>query len=63
MSKKAYIALADLIRKERHLFSFDLVEKLATMCEAQNPRFNRDRWMEYINKPREESDEPLPDKP
>lgn len=25
------------------------VEQLADFCQAQNPRFNRERWLQYIN--------------
>lgn len=57
MSKKDFIALADMIRyhnanvfdpngtmkfNERHLIA------LAEWCREQNPRFLRERWLDYI---------------
>lgn len=57
MSKKDFIALADMIRyhnanvfdpngnmkfNERHLIA------LAEWCREQNPRFMRERWLDYI---------------
>jgi hypothetical protein len=46
MTKKHFIALADSVR------NLDLTETqldaLARFCASQNPRFNYDRWMNYV---------------
>jgi len=57
MTKKHFIALADLIRDFRipdgyantsgNTLCF-MIEALADFCQEQNPRFNRDRWLGYI---------------
>ena len=52
MTKKHFIALADAIVSgtktgvpfdERHIM------QLADFCEAQNPNFNRSRWVDYVH--------------
>jgi len=54
MSKKHFIALADHIRlhnrfcQEKDTFTVEQLAELATFCYQQNPRFNRERWMDYI---------------
>ena len=63
MSKKHVIALADMIREHNafieahcteghnphsHPFYRDHREALADFCAAQNPLFNRERWLDYI---------------
>ena len=58
MSKKDFIALADMIRvhnADRYdgdisspPFSQTQINVLATFCRTQNPAFNRDRWLDYI---------------
>jgi hypothetical protein len=50
MGKKQFIALADVIRAADRLSSFSdyQISILAAFCEAQNPRFNRERWLGYI---------------
>jgi hypothetical protein len=57
MSKKHFIALADRIREANSgmlingqpIFTWDALEALADFCQSQNPRFNRERWLGYIN--------------
>ena len=46
MSKKQFIALADLIRSQQ--FTVPQIDALADFCQAQNPRFLRARWLDYI---------------
>jgi len=55
MTKKHFIALANTIKvcnasayKSRHFSVLQCVE-LAAFCREQNPRFNSNRWMSYIN--------------
>lgn len=51
MSKKHFIALANLIVNASfgvQSFSEEQIEKLADFCSAQNPSFDRQRWLEYI---------------
>ena len=59
MGKKQFIALADTLKRMRasygknwdpNLFRAcdDHVEALADFCAAQNPAFNRSRWLGYI---------------
>lgn len=56
MTKKAYMALADMIRSDRALaasqsvFTDWVVSKLADFCQSQNPRFIRERWLAYIRR-------------
>jgi hypothetical protein len=51
MSKKDFIALADVI-KERFgsagQFNSQHVVVLADFCETQNPHYKRRRWLDYI---------------
>lgn len=55
MSKKDFIALADVIRErepekqtEEWFQWVGTKHALADFCAAQNPRFNRERWLAYI---------------
>ncbi len=57
MSKKHFIALADMLRTARmgatgtpsvNPFKQEHIEFLADFCQSQNPRFNRQRWLDYI---------------
>ena len=65
MTKKHFIALADLIkgyndpdnicRRSAQLsqaryadFNEAQISALADFCQAQNPQFNRERWLSYI---------------
>jgi hypothetical protein len=61
MTKKNYIALADMIRMEHAhckaigalapTFSELAIRKLAYWIESQNDRFDCDRWLVYVNTP------------
>lgn len=54
MSKRHFIALADLIRAGYYsgnpfmFFSQDQINALANFCQSTNPRFKRERWLDYI---------------
>ncbi len=58
MTKKHFIALADAIRefnsytmhgsKTANHFDTQQLNTLADFCAAQNPNFNRERWLSYI---------------
>ena len=53
MTKKHFIALADWMKDHSSKslsggFTDSHIQSLANFCEAQNPRFNRQRWIEYI---------------
>ncbi len=53
MSKKHFIALADMIREYNRCnsdkpFTAEQVGALASFCASQNYDFKRDRWMDYI---------------
>ena len=52
MTKKHFIALADVIRLGNTgfpgKFSEPQILVLADFCAAQNPQFNRSRWLAYI---------------
>lgn len=57
MSKKHFIALADVIRRNNqglhpqytHIeFSPAQIRVLADFCQSTNPHFNRERWLAYI---------------
>ena len=53
MTKQHFIALADWIRVDRQArpssFTDDVVISLANFLSTQNPRFNRARWLDYVN--------------
>jgi hypothetical protein len=50
MTKQNFIALADAIKNGTALITLTQVqiEALADFYQAQNPNFNRDRWLGYI---------------
>jgi len=51
MSKKHFIALADFLKHPEgscEPFTPKQVEHLADFCKAQNPRFNRERFLDYV---------------
>ena len=52
MTEKTFIALADMIREQNQYradsFGPDQIEMLADFCAAQNPAFNRERWLAYV---------------
>lgn len=53
MTKRHFIQLANVIRGYnanplQNSFTPAQVEELADFCENQNPRFNRERWLDYI---------------
>lgn len=54
MTKKNFIALADAVRihnkwaSSLEEFGVEHLKVLADFCAAQNPRFNRQRWLDYI---------------
>ena len=51
MTKKNFIALADVIRREQSgddNFTQRQLDILADFCRKQNPQFNRERWLGYI---------------
>lgn len=55
MSKKDFIALADMIRAHNRncslneMFTELQIAALAEFCREQNSDFKRDRWLQYIN--------------
>ena len=53
MTKQHFIALADWIRNDRQMvlpiYTNDVVYSLAGFLATQNPRFNRERWLDYVN--------------
>ena len=50
MTKQHFIALADWIRDgHRANYTDDVIESLANFLVTQNPRFNRVRWLDYVN--------------
>lgn len=52
MSKKHFIALADVIRDHQqnsdYPFTESAIDTLADFCASTNPAFNRSRWLGYI---------------
>lgn len=48
MTKKHFIELADVIRERRSYFDQVQINIIADFCAAQNPRFDRARWLGYI---------------
>ena len=75
MTKKHFIQLADAIRSKRpirdesdqglfyplQLSAWEgLRDALASFCASQNPRFNRERWIGYINGDNTANGKPLP---
>ena len=57
MSKKHFIAMANVLRYRlsrwekdgiEYALLWEMVNDLAVFCKQANPRFNRDRWLDYI---------------
>jgi hypothetical protein len=48
MSKKHFIALADMIRLNPDAWQDWQKDILASFCASQNPKFNRERWLDYV---------------
>ena len=53
MTKKHFIALADVLRNEvlpnlAPESRADVLNELARFCKSQNPNFDRERWLGYI---------------
>jgi hypothetical protein len=55
MTKQNFIALADVIiasapqdRSSQGTFSRSAILELADFCASQNPKFMRQRWLDYI---------------
>lgn len=48
MTKKHFIALANLIKDKPNLFSPDAIDALAEFSLTQNPRFDKPKWIRYI---------------
>jgi hypothetical protein len=56
MTKKQFVAMADSIREHNQLakfngenaFTVDQLAALARFCASENPRFKRERWLDYI---------------
>jgi len=48
MTKKQFIALADVIKSDICDFSPNAIEQLADFCQAEDPLFKRSRWLDYI---------------
>ena len=53
MTKRNFIELADLIKQYKNRdrqsrFTNAQILVLADFCASQNPNFNRDRWIRYI---------------
>lgn len=56
MTKKHFVALANEIRQinldpssdEELYFTDKQLNILADFCQAQNPQFDRERWLNYI---------------
>lgn len=53
MTKKHFIALANAViaanKEHPGCFSFMQICRLADYCRSQNPNFDEDLWMRYIN--------------
>lgn len=49
MSKKHFIALADIVKFHREAFTEEAIVQLGRFCADQNCRFNYSRWRRYIN--------------
>lgn len=48
LTKKHFIALADAVRTCVPTLELAQLDVLADFCQAQNPAFNRFRWLGYI---------------
>ena len=49
ITKRQFISLAQVIKDDLPDFSDSAIERLAEWCQAENPRFNRERWLGYIH--------------
>ena len=49
MSKKHFIYLADCIRADRQHFTPEAIDVLIGFCKTMNPRFNTERFLDYID--------------
>lgn len=58
MTKKHFIALANAIKAHNEMVGVDSdyaffksnhLETIADFCKEENPNFNRDRWLDYID--------------
>lgn len=54
MTKKHFIALADVIKSHNYHdkgyeFNATQIDILADFCQSANSNFKRDRWINYIN--------------
>ena len=50
MTKQHFIALVDWIRRARQAgYTDDVIKSIADFLSTQNPRFNRERWLDYVN--------------
>lgn len=50
MSKKPFIALADIIRANPKAFTPEAIQAVADFCQLINPNFDRTRWLECVAK-------------
>ena len=57
MTKKHFIELADTIKRANKRYDGDTtqtvftdaaIHAIADYCKSVNPRFNRERWLDYI---------------
>jgi hypothetical protein len=48
MTKKHFIALADEIKHSVVKFDEGQLQVLVRFCASQNPRFNAERWLDYV---------------
>ncbi len=52
MTKQHFIALANMIREwsgTADEFSPAQIYRIADLCAEQNPRFDRSKWLGYVN--------------
>jgi hypothetical protein len=52
MTKKHFIRFAQYLKDVDGYcepFTSNQIKHLADFCHEQNPRFNRERWIDYIN--------------
>ena len=53
MTKRHFIALADTIRfankYDSNCFSEEAIKELALFCKRENPSFDKDLWLDYID--------------
>lgn len=57
MTKQDFISLADIVREHNTIpdqskhFTNGQKLTLATFCLLQNPKFDRQKWLDYVNRP------------